>query len=55
MSAKMGHEKSLKGILDLFKVGHASRDDYAQALLGYQKATDEMISKEREEAKARGF
>ena len=55
MSAKMGYEKSLKNILLLCKDGHASRDDYAQALLGYRKASDEMTSKERDEAKALGF
>merc|ERR1711862_898403 len=39
MSANMGCEKSLKKILLLCKDGLASRDDYAQALLGYKKAS----------------
>ena len=50
VSAKMGFERSLKEILQLCKDGHASRDNYAQALHGYRKATDEMFSHERDEA-----
>ena len=51
ISAKMGHKGSLKGILELLKMGCATKDDYAQALLGYQKATEEMSSDERDKAK----
>jgi len=51
ISAKMGYEDSLKNILKLHKMGCATKDDYAQALLGYQKATEEMRSEERGEAK----
>ena len=50
ISAKNGDEDSLKYILTLHKEGHASKDNYAQALHGYQKATDEMRSSERDEA-----
>merc|ERR1712129_532506 len=52
ISAKMGYEISLKYILKLHKMGHATKNDYAQALLGYQNATEEMRSDERDEAKA---
>ena len=51
ISAKMGHEGSLKCILEFHKVGGATKDNYAQALLGYQKATEEMRSGERDDAK----
>ena len=51
ISARMGEEKSLKSILKLHKMGHATKDDYAQALCGYIKAKDEMSSNEREEAR----
>ena len=52
ISAKMGHEISLKYILKLHTMGHATKHDYAQALLGYQNITEEMRSDERDEAKA---
>merc|ERR1712129_442780 len=52
ISAKMGHEDSLKNILVMHKMRCATKDDYTQALLGYQHATDEMRSHERDEAKA---
>jgi len=51
VSATMGYEDSLKGILELLKDGHATRDDYVRALHGYRNATDEMSSSERDIAR----
>ena len=50
MSAKMGWEESLKNIHKMYADGDATEGDYAQALLGYQDATDEMKSVQRDEA-----
>ena len=55
VSAMIGCEKSLKFILKLHQEGQASRDDCAQALHGYQKATDEMRSSKRDEARTLSF
>ncbi|EJK61458.1 hypothetical protein THAOC_18053, partial [Thalassiosira oceanica] len=51
ISAKMGDEDSLYEIKDMFKEGHASKAQYANALLGYRDAVEEMKSPQREEAK----
>ncbi|EJK64985.1 hypothetical protein THAOC_14222, partial [Thalassiosira oceanica] len=51
ISAKMGHERSLNGIKDMFKEGHATKPRYAEALLGYRDAVEERKSPQREEAK----
>ncbi|EJK77598.1 hypothetical protein THAOC_00558 [Thalassiosira oceanica] len=51
ISAKMGHERSLNGIKKMFKDGHATKAQYAEALLGYRDAVEEMKSPQREEAK----
>ena len=51
ISAMMGHEESLTSILELCKHGNASKDDYARALAGFQKAVDERTSPERTSAK----
>ncbi|EJK48561.1 hypothetical protein THAOC_32631 [Thalassiosira oceanica] len=51
ISAKMGHEKSLNDIKEMFKKGHATKAQYAEALLGYRDAVEEMKSHQREEAK----
>ena len=50
ISAKMGDTSSLEGIKTLFKEGHATKSQYAEALKGYQDAVEEMKSPEREEA-----
>ena len=55
ISAKMGYEKSLKGIKIMFKDGHATKAQYADALLGYRDAVEEMKSPQREEAKRLGI
>ena len=54
ISAKMGYEKSLKGIKAMFMKGHATKSQYAEALLGYRDAVEEMKSPQREEAKRLG-
>ncbi|EJK77468.1 hypothetical protein THAOC_00701 [Thalassiosira oceanica] len=55
ISAKMGYELSLvDGIKDMFNEGHATKAQYAEALLGYRDAVEEMKSPQREEAKRLG-
>ncbi|EJK73743.1 hypothetical protein THAOC_04614, partial [Thalassiosira oceanica] len=54
ISAKMGNERSLNGIKDMFKEGQAIKAIYAEALLGYRDALEEMKSPQREEAKRLG-
>ena len=51
ISAKMGLEHSLDGVMDMFRDGHASKAQYTEALLGYRDAVEEMKSSYREEAK----
>ncbi|EJK50833.1 hypothetical protein THAOC_30063 [Thalassiosira oceanica] len=51
ISAKMGYERSLNAIKANFKKGHATKAQYAEALLGYRDAVEEMKSPQREEAK----
>jgi len=51
ISTKMGYELSLKSIQVMYADGNATKDDYAQALLGYQDAMEEMKSIQRDEAK----
>ena len=53
ISAKMGLDDSLNGIKDMFKDGFATKAQYAEALLGYRDAVEEMKSPQREEAKRR--
>ena len=54
ISAKMGYELSLNCIKDMFKDGHATKAQYAEALVGYRDAVEEMKSFQREEAKRVG-
>ena len=51
ISVKMGIEMSLNDIKDIFKKGHATKAQYAEALMGYRDAVDETKSPQREEAK----
>jgi len=51
ISAKIGYEESLKHILKLHQRGHARKEDYARALQGFRKATDEMRSSRRDKAR----
>ncbi|EJK65902.1 hypothetical protein THAOC_13199 [Thalassiosira oceanica] len=55
ISAKMGFEPSLNAIKDVFKKGHATKEQYADALLGYRDAVEEMKSPQREEDKRLGI
>ena len=54
ISAKMGDEMSLNSIKEMFKEGDASKAQYAEALIGYRDALEEMKSPQREEAKRLG-
>ena len=54
ISAKMGHEKSLNGIKEMFKKGRATKAQYAEALMGYRDAMEEVKSPQREEVKRLG-
>ena len=51
ISVKMGYEKSLNSIKIMFKEGYATKAQYAEALIGYRDAVEEMKSPQREEAK----
>ncbi|EJK43936.1 hypothetical protein THAOC_37571 [Thalassiosira oceanica] len=51
ISAKMGDEDSLNRIKGMFKKGHATKAQYAEALKGYQTALEETKSPQREVAK----
>ena len=52
IAAYLGDEKSLKAIRNLYADGHASKEDYADALRAYQAAVDAMKSEERQKAEA---
>jgi tetratricopeptide (TPR) repeat protein len=52
ISANLGCDLSLKDIKDLFVEGKVSKDEYADALRGYQAALNETKSAEREEGEA---
>ena len=54
ISAKMGFEKSLNNIKKMFMDGHATKAQYAEALIGYRDAVEEMKSPHRVEAKRLG-
>ncbi|EJK44854.1 hypothetical protein THAOC_36574, partial [Thalassiosira oceanica] len=47
------HDAAMKGH-HMFKDGHANKEQYAEALLGYRDAVEEMKSPQREEAKRIG-
>ncbi|EJK69135.1 hypothetical protein THAOC_09641 [Thalassiosira oceanica] len=62
ISANMGYEQSLNAIKHMFKQGHlgfkkghVTKAQYAEALLGYRDAVEEMKSPQREEAKRLGI
>ena len=50
IAAKLGRDSSLGNVKDLYKAGHASRDEFAAALLGYQAAIEATKSPQREAA-----
>ena len=55
VSAKMGYKKSLESIKNAFMAGFATKEQYAEALSGYQHAVEEMKSHDRDEAKRLGY
>jgi hypothetical protein len=52
IAANLGHHPSLKFVKELYVDGHASKEDYADALRAYQVAVDATKSTEREKAEA---
>ena len=52
ISAKMGDEDSLEMIKDMFMSRRATKEQYTEALRGYQDAVEETKSPQRDEAKA---
>ena len=51
ISAKMGYKGSLESIKKIFMAGLATKEQYAEALRGYQDALEETKSHDRDEAK----
>jgi len=51
VSAKMGYAFSVESIKKMFMRGAATKEQYAQALKGYQAAVEEMKSLDRDEAR----
>ena len=54
ISAKMGDNDSFETIKEYFMTGDATKEQYAEALKGYQDAVEEMESHGRDEAKRLG-
>jgi len=52
ISAKMGNDSSLEMMKRFFQEGFATKQQYAEALEGYQGSLQEMKSPERDEARA---
>ena len=52
ISSKMGFDLSVERIKETFKEQLATKEQYAQALKGYQDAVEEMKSSDRDEAQA---
>eukprot|EP00986_Skeletonema_menzelii_P002601 scaffold709_cov142-Skeletonema_menzelii.AAC.2 len=50
IAAKLGDDRSLENVRDLYKAGHVSKKDFAAALRGHQAAIDATKSPQREEA-----
>ena len=55
ISARLGDEGSLEMIKKHFTAGFATKEQYAQALRGYQDAVEETKSRDRDDAKRLGF
>ncbi|EJK48444.1 hypothetical protein THAOC_32755 [Thalassiosira oceanica] len=55
ISAKMGDEISVENIKKLFMAGVGTKEQYVEALRGYQNAVEEMKSHDRDEAKSLGY
>jgi TPR repeat protein len=52
IAASLGFHESLNALQDLYAMGHARKEDYADALRAYQAAVDAAKSAEREQAEA---
>ena len=52
IAANLGYHDSLTGLKNLYAIGLASKEDYADALRAYQTAVDATKSAEREKAEA---
>ena len=52
IAAGGGYNESLNMIQQIYKDGHATKDDYAKALRAYQKYLDEIRSSQRDKAAA---
>ena len=52
IAANLGYHDSLKELRELYADGHASKEDYADAMRAYQAAVNETKSAERDEAEA---
>ena len=50
IAAKLGNDKSLERVKDLYKDGLVKKEDFSAALRGYQTAINAMKSPQREEA-----
>ena len=50
IAAKLGQEKALNYIRNMFLSNLATKADYEEALRGYQSATEQMRSPDRDEA-----
>ena len=54
ISVKVGDKESLEMIKNVFMAGLATKEQYAEALKGYQGAVEETKSHDRDEAKRLG-
>ena len=52
IAAKSGYKDSFEKIKELYSIGHATKDDYGQALRANQAYLDEIKSEQRDEAAA---
>jgi hypothetical protein len=52
IAANLGYHDSLEGLRHLYADGHATKEEYANALRAYQAAVDATKSSEREKAEA---
>ncbi|EJK64030.1 hypothetical protein THAOC_15280 [Thalassiosira oceanica] len=55
ISAKMGDKDSVESIKKMLMAGMATKEQYAEALKGYQGVVEEMKSHDRDEAKRHGL
>ena len=55
IAAKMGDKLAVGNVQQMFVQGLASKEQYAEALKGYQDAVEETKSPERDEAQAISF